>query len=71
MPAALRGDRDGHSKQTLPQLSPIPCSSSHSHSGFKYLFVIKEELGMTESKNFWHSLHISRECLTEVGEDGL
>lgn len=65
------GDRDGHSKHTLPQLSPIPYSSSHSHSVFGYLFIIKEELGMTESKIFWQSLQISRECLTEVGEDGL
>lgn len=52
VPAAPREDRDGHGKQTLPQLSPIPYSSSHSYSVFRYLFIIKEQLGMTDSKIF-------------------
>lgn len=50
VPAAPREDRDGHGEQTLPQLSPIPYSSSHSYSVFRCLFIIKEETGMTESK---------------------
>lgn len=50
--SSSEGGQGWAQQETLPQISPIPYSSSHSYSPFRYLFIIKEELGMTESKIF-------------------